>query len=82
MDEQAEAPSYHDVVVYVNGVEYRLTNDYSLQLICTKAAGWRLFRVWGEHSELIGGEYDGEPFRIEVRGCVIVDSSTQPKDDD
>ncbi len=84
---EPRAPSYHDVRVFCDGVEHRIDRDYSLELMCTKVAGWRLFRRstkygGGEHHDLLGGEFDSESFRIEVRGVVIVDSASRPDEDD
>ncbi len=55
--------SYHDVRVTVDGVEYRIANDYTLELTCTRVGGWRLWR----RNEMIGGEYEGGNFAIHVR---------------
>ena len=84
---ESRALSYHDVRVFCDGVEHRIDRDYSLELMCTKVAGWRLFQRstkygGGEHHELLGGEFDGEPFRIEVRSVVIVDSTSRAEDDE
>lgn len=66
--------SYHDVVVYVGDVAYRIADNYALQLHCTRTAGWRLYEVWEGKEKLIGGEYEGAPFCIEVAGVVILGS--------
>lgn len=63
--------SYHDVVVYVGNTRYRVADNYALQLHCTRAAGWRLYKVWNDREELLGGEYDGEPFCVEVGAMII-----------
>jgi hypothetical protein len=63
--------SYHDVIVYVGSEEYKPSTNYALLLTCTKVAGWQLWKRWEGKEELIGGEYDGTPFCIEVAGLVI-----------
>jgi hypothetical protein len=63
--------SYHDVTVYVGNVMYKPSENYALQLLCTKAGGWNLYHAWGGKEHLIGGEYDAEPFCIEVAGMII-----------
>lgn len=82
---ETRAPSYHDVRIFCDGVEHSISHDYSLRLMCERTAGWRLYRRstnygGGEHHELLGGEFDGEPFRIEVAGMVIVDSKSRADD--
>jgi hypothetical protein len=64
--------SYHDVTVYVGNVAYKISDNYALQLHCTRAGGWQLWKVWDGKDSLIGGEFDGDPFCIEVAGTVIV----------
>jgi len=66
--------SYHDVVVYVDGVKYVPADNYNLCLQCTKIGGWELWRTASEIRDwkLIGGEYDKGPFCIEVAGHVIL----------
>lgn len=74
-----ESPTYHDVVVHAQGRDWRLFDHaYSLQLICTRAAGWELWNMAGDpgpthkRDELMGGEYAGlGPFSISVQGMVI-----------
>lgn len=66
-----DGPSYHDVTVYVGNVRYRITDNYALQVTCSRAAGWRLWKMWDGEETLIGGEFDGEPFCLEVAGMVI-----------
>ena len=72
----SDRPSYHDTVVYVNGVAHRIADNYGYELTCVRAAGWQLWftRQYGEPPALLGGEYDGMPFRIEVRGVVVCDN--------
>lgn len=67
-------PSYHDVVVYVGATAYRIADNYALQLHCTRTAGWCLYKVWDDGETLLGGEFEGEPFCIEVAGVVILGS--------
>lgn len=77
-------PNYHDVTVYVGNIAYQPSKDYSLQLQCTKAGGWSLWRVWGDVNDLIGGEYDLGPFCIKVGDMVIcgqLPDDPQPADD-
>ena len=64
--------SYHDVKVYVGNKMYKPSWNYALQLMCTKAGGWNLFYVWMGKEKILGGEYEGEPFCIEVSDMVIV----------
>ena len=71
-------PTYHDVVVYVDGQEYCLSDHYGLELTCTRAGGWQLWNTWNkalDQAVQIGGEYHGGDFRIEVAGHVICDST-------
>ena len=63
--------SYHDVVVIVNGTRYRIADNYAYRLICTRAGGWQLVWAWDKEERLIGGEYDGGKFTIEVAGIVV-----------
>ena len=64
-------PSYHDVVVVINGTSYHICRDYTLELTCYKVAGWCLWRNSLNKSVLLGGEYEGQDFRIEVLGHII-----------
>jgi hypothetical protein len=78
---EIEPPTYHDVVVFVEGQRIGLFNSsYGLQLHCTRSAGWQLWNVWDGKEELLGGEYSNKDFRIEVRGAVICQS--KPSEDD
>ena len=63
--------SYHDVKVYIGNVVYIISDNYALHLSCSKAAGWRLWQIWNNKEQLLGGEFDGEPFCIEVSNIVI-----------
>jgi hypothetical protein len=71
--------SYHDVVVYVGNVAYKPSDNFALELTCTKVGGWQLWQdvnPAGHHAvearyKLLGGEFDVEPFCIEVAGVVI-----------
>ena len=63
--------SYHDVKVYIGNRLYKIKDNYALQLHCTKCDGWRLYFVWMGSEKLLGGEYDGKPFCIEVGNFVI-----------
>jgi len=68
---------YWDVVVYADGVEYRPSENYALELVCTKAGGWQLWYIWEGKERQIGGEFFGKPFCITVRDMVIV--GTKPE---
>lgn len=64
-------PSYHDVKVYIDGVEYIPFYNYALELTCTKVAGWQLMYRWHDEYRLLGGEYHEKPFCIMVGSRVI-----------
>lgn len=64
--------SYHDVIVYVNGVIYKPSENYAYFLTCTKSGGWEFWYKWEGKEKLVGGEYDGGDFAIEVDGKMIV----------
>lgn len=64
-------PNYHDVTVYVDGVPYKPSRNYALQLVCAKASGWRLYSIWDGKERPLGGEFDGEPFCITVGDRVV-----------
>lgn len=70
----ADGLSYHDVTVYVDGVAYKPSDNYGLELTCTKTAGWQLWKTnrIGDRPELVGGEYHGTPFCIAVGKVAIV----------
>lgn len=64
--------SYHDTIVIVNGKKYDLFNSsYGYRLMCSRASGWELWHIWGDEEKLIGGEYNGDDFRIEVAGRIV-----------
>lgn len=64
--------SYSDVIVVVDGVRYSIFGNYFIQLTCSKAAGWSLWRVQdGTNFIPIGNEFDSDEFRIEVAGKVM-----------
>ena len=67
-------PSYHDVIVVVDGTEYRIRTNYAYQLTCTHTAGWRLYFVWDGRERLVGGEYDSDEFLIRVGHMVVVNN--------
>jgi len=73
-------PSYHDVVVYCGNVEYRIADNYAYKLTCTKTGGWRFWFIWDKVEKLLGGEYDGKPFCITVKGRVICEKKPNWKD--
>lgn len=64
-------PSYHDVTVYVGNVAYKPSENYALELTCTKASGWVLWYRWNGESHRVGEEFGYTPFCIEVAGFVI-----------
>lgn len=64
--------SYHDVVVYVEGMRYYLTDNYAYVLTCTKSGGWELWERWKNSERLLGGEFSGKPFAIEIRGIMVL----------
>jgi len=64
--------SYHDVIVIVNGKEYRIRDNYAYQLTCTRAGGWNLWHIWNGKETLIGGEFNGDDeFIIKVGDAVL-----------
>ena len=67
----------HNVWVYIDGVSYKIAKNYGIQLTCTKVAGWRLWAQTSttEFNQLLGGEFEGGFFRIEVKGVVICDNA-------
>jgi hypothetical protein len=65
--------SYHDVVVQVNGVDYKISDNYAYHLSCCRVTGWKLWFLWPPEERAIGGEYSGDQFRITVGDMVIVD---------
>lgn len=77
-----DGPSYHDVIVYVDGVAHKISDNYSYDLVCARASGWQLW--WrpldGREPRQIGGEFHGGDFRIEVRGVVVCQSPPPSED--
>ena len=69
------APTYHDVVVTVNGTDYRVFDQpYSLMLTCTRAAGWELWESFASkihEPRLIGGEFNNDDFKISIVNHII-----------
>lgn len=63
--------SYHDVVVTCGDKEYKIIDDSSLMLVCTKAGGWELWSKTPTEETLIGFEFDSVKFKV-VTGNVIV----------
>ena len=63
--------TYHDVIVYIQEKAYRIADDYTYQLTCSKIGGWQLWQLRDNKEELIGGEYDSDNFRIEVAKEII-----------
>ena len=84
--------SYHDVVVYVDGTAYRIGDRFGLLLTCTRSGGWELWAdvdadqkpngVTSHEQKLIGGEYSGHDFRVEVAGVVICQSKWREVQED
>jgi hypothetical protein len=64
--------SYHDVVVYIDDVKYVPSQNFALELTCCKSGGWRLWKICGGKSKLIGGEFDGTRMCITVSDKVIL----------
>lgn len=70
-------PSYHDVVVEVNGVKYSMFDGYRHRLQCSHLTGWELLeRLETSRSDrvdwtIVGGEYQNNDFRVTVAGHVI-----------
>jgi hypothetical protein len=67
--------SYHDVKVIVDSKEYNMSTDYGIELSCCKTAGWRLWKTaWNIADwKIIGGEFDGNDFKIIINNVVILD---------
>lgn len=68
--------SYHDVVVYVDGIKYVLKDDYGIELTCNRVAGWALWRKTGDTLDLrnwikIGSEHDCNDFCVAVGRVAI-----------
>lgn len=79
------APSYHDVVVTIDGTRHKIDDDYRYQLTCTKTGGWELWSKWqsdyGDRETLVGGEFYGhKEFRIEINGVTVCLSGTNLED--
>lgn len=75
--------SYHDVKVIVDGIEYKIFGNRTVELSCNRAAGWRLWKVARDLRDwkLIGGEYDGNDFKIIVKDIVILDVKKEADED-
>lgn len=65
-------PSYHDIVVTVNGKDYRIADNYAYHLTCTKCGGWNLWYQWMGEERLIGGEFNGDKEFIIRVGEIVV----------
>lgn len=79
----AEPPSYHDLHITTPRMpRIRLFDlPYNIQVICTRTAGWTVWRVQpGEVSQQIAGEFAGPDqwLVLDVAGRVICDS--RPRD--
>ena len=74
-------PGYHDL--YITTPSIRRTSifnlPYSIQLHCTRTAGWQVWEVWNGQEKLLAGEYEGpdKGLLLDVNGVIIVDSLTQ-----
>jgi hypothetical protein len=79
----AEVPSYHEVVVIIDGVRHRISDNYAYQLTCTRTAGWELWWVWEGEERCLGGEYhNNAEFVIEVAGVVVcVGAPAEPEEE-
>jgi len=75
-----ENPSYHDLYITLPDMERTsiFNLPYAVEVMCRRTTGWRVYmdRGRGEEPELIGGEYDFKPMRMDVAGFVICDSLT------
>lgn len=60
------------MVVYVGNIEYAITDNYALQLHCTRAGGWILYKFWEGKWEVLGEEYGEDEMCIAVAGRVIL----------
>ncbi|MEM8603236.1 MAG: hypothetical protein AAGF24_05320 [Cyanobacteria bacterium P01_H01_bin.121] len=77
--QQVQMPIHPNVRAVVDGVEYDVGRDYSLELTYTRAGGWRLWqhipesdREPGESSpRLIGGEFDNTAFTVQAQGLIV-----------
>lgn len=70
-------PSYHDVIVHVDGQAHKIRDNYAYELTCTRTSGWRLWWTWGGEPKLLGGEFDSGQFRIEVKGVTVCGSPNE-----
>lgn len=79
--------TYHDVSVVVNGITYKICDNYAYWLECTKIGGWQLWyrwnnncddlndnRPWNADEKLIGGEYNCDDFKILINDVIICES--------
>ncbi len=73
-------PSYHDVEVIIDGKSYKISEDYTYQLTCTRSGGWNLWHILQSESKLIGGEYTLNDFTIKIKGTVICHNSPRRED--
>lgn len=71
--------SYHDVVVTVNGTDYKISDNYAYLLECCRVSGWQLWFRWDRDVRMIGGEYNYDDFKITVGGRVILDVRDKDK---
>lgn len=71
--------SYHDVTVIVDGIKYKISDNYAYQLMCTRVGGWELFYKWGGVERLIGGEFNGGEFIIKVHDVVICSNTNKQR---
>lgn len=58
-----KVPSYHDLVIQAAGMPKPVSifnMSYGIRVTCSRTDGWRVWDVWGDKEELIGGEYDGK----------------------
>lgn len=72
--------SYHDLFITTNGIKRTsiFNLPFNLQVLCTRVSGWQVWNTHGtletEKWELLGGEFDEKPLRLDVNGEIIVDS--------
>jgi len=65
----------NEVAVHINDKKYYPSARCGLELTFAKSSGWRLWDTWmKDEPMLLGGEYDGMPFKITIGDIVICDS--------
>jgi hypothetical protein len=81
-----ETPSYHDLHVTLPDMERAsiFNLPYGIEVTCMRTTGWRVYMHHGSGTEpeLLGGEYDNKPIRVDVAGFVVCDSFGKVLDDE